>query len=167
MDTTPTEFQYVSDAYERVWQCYVFTNIHMFEYLLGLIPASSQVRGSQLWEVFLGSGEPSLAQAGVTLDSVKVPTNQQELNIWKSLWHGNSGVCTSFALKIADEVGSLRRFTYEDGHKHRVAWQVTTKDVTLIDSSERKALQINKNKIKPDGLEWKASDIYSLHKIPV
>ena len=119
----------------------------MFDHLLQTAPAG--ILGN--WDNFLTSQEPSLAEAG--LRTVAAPTDRHQ-----ALWNGKSGLCTSFAIKVATEAkmaniqygNQTRNRNGKLASVHRAGWEISGTSAIIIDSSARQAIQC-KDTSKPFG----------------
>ena len=113
----------------------------MFDYLLKNAPVGASPFRS--WETFLAFQKPSLADAGVR--TVAAPTDNDRL-----LWNGQSGLCTSFAIRVATEAkvaqiqyGSQSRPSRgKVVHLHRAGWEISGTSAIVIDSSARQAIHL-------------------------
>ena len=112
----------------------------MFDYLLKHAPASAIAL--QSWATFLASRYTKLADAG--LRTVAAPTDNDSV-----LWNGQSGLCTSFAIRVATEAkvagiqyGNQRKtFRGKTDNVHRAGWEISGTSAIVIDSSARQAIQ--------------------------
>ena len=89
----PIKWLYYSD-----YDCKHLCNFMMFNYLL----KSTSTGSSPLenYSTFLASEKPDLAEAG--LETVAVPTE-----IFQVLWIGQSGLCTSFIIRVTIEANTV------------------------------------------------------------
>ncbi len=105
----------------------------MFDYLL-----------KKDWRTFVASQKSNLADAG--LKTVAAPTDNDQV-----LWNGQSGLCTSFAIRVATEAkvagiqyGNQRKtFKGKVVNVHRAGWEINGTSATVIDSSARQAIQFS------------------------
>lgn len=65
---------------------------------------------------------------------IKLPTDER-------LWSGNSGLCTSFAIRVANQCQIRDIVEYGDNGSHRAAWQKAGQVAWVIDSSARQAVE--------------------------
>ena len=115
----------------------------MFDYLL-----------KKDWGSFLASRKSNLADAG--LKTVAEPTDNDQV-----LWNGQSGLCTSFTIRVATvakvagiQYGNQRKpFRGKEVNVHRAGWEISGTSAIVIDSSARQAIQfpnINQPFVKND-----------------
>ena len=117
----------------------------MFDHLLKNAPATASLLRS--WDTFLASQKHSFADAG--LSTVAAPTDNDQV-----LWNGQSGLCTSFAIRVATEAkvagiqyGNQRRISRgKQVNVHRAGWEISGTSAIVIDSSARQAIQFENTK---------------------
>ena len=142
-----TDFATVSNTYINVWKKTPYTSFVMFDYLLKKAPAGASP--SKYWETFLASQKPSLADTG--LRTVAAPTDNDQ-----GLWNDQSGLCTSFAIRVATDAkvagiqygNQKKTFKGKEASVHRAGWEISGTSAVLIDSSARQAIQF-KNTSQP------------------
>ena len=111
----------------------------MFDYLLKKSPAGASPL--KYWDNFLASQKPTLA--GLGLGTVAAPTDNDQV-----LWNGQSGLCTSFAIRVATEArvaeiqygNQKKTFRGKEANVHRAGWEISGTSAIVIDSSARQAI---------------------------
>ena len=114
----------------------------MFDHLLKYVPAGASPRPH--WDTFLASQVSTLEDAG--LRTVATPTDNDQ-----GLWSGQSGLCTSFAIRVATEArvagiqygNQRKRFRGREVNVHRAGWEISGTSAIVIDSSARQAILFN------------------------
>ena len=101
-------FNQVSNAYRNVWRVCPYTSFAMFNYL---VKDAGTLYSLGTWESFLKTSAHNLAEAGLPDEAV-----MSELP--EDLWKKNSGLCTSFAIRVV-AASEQTDFTYGDTGIHR------------------------------------------------
>ena len=144
-------FQRTRNAYQNVWKACPYTSFAMFDYLVKEVGARY---GLGTWKLFLEkSSKPTLAIAGLSIGTIGASTPDR-------LWSRNSGLCTSFALRVVAESGQAGCFSCGSAGGHRagknipvpqdvlrcvdasmaLAWRREDPWAVLVDSSAREAI---------------------------
>jgi hypothetical protein len=113
------------DVYRRIWDGGPYASFGMIEYLISKIEIPGRMRA------FLHN--PDILQE-VSANEIRKDNIFGRL---RPLWDGNTGLCTSFAIKVVHELqgnGGKYRFVFHDTNGHRFARCTATR--VVIDSSE-------------------------------
>lgn len=112
------------------------------------------------WEKFLQRGT-SLAKAGMKEETLDPLFEESHAAALRRLYRHNSGTCTAFLVRVADEAGILPQMRFGDSGVHRIGWYKRAG----IDSSERKMVDVVHDKQwKKDqnGIRFKPHDVLYL-----
>jgi hypothetical protein len=114
------------DVHRDIWDGAPYTSFGMIEYLIGEIEIPGSMRAFLL--------DSNVLQEV----SAKEIQKDNLLGLLRPLWDGNTGLCTSLAIKVVHELqgnSGKYRFVFHDTNGHRLARFTATK--VVIDSSER------------------------------
>ena len=134
----------IDKAYREVWGVCPYTSFVMFEQILSNVRPRGGGNALGTWGNFLAKGTNTLEGAGLLKEDVQLPLDE---NIWKSLWSGNSGLCTSFSIRVANQ-SNFPDVEYGDTGFHRAAWQIEDQSAVVIDSSAREVINLPDMSVK-------------------
>ncbi|MCJ1468069.1 hypothetical protein MMC07_006695 [Pseudocyphellaria aurata] len=124
------DFESIKTAYEKVWTECPYTSFAMFDYLVKNLCQNYVVDS---WESFFKSKRATLDLVGLQAADVTSPAPDY-------LWQGNSGLCTSFAIRVLNQAGQRNLFVVGSTGGHRAAWRLKQDKAILVDSSARRAI---------------------------